>query len=232
MQAERQARMERERRRRWIIGASVLTAAIVIVAALGGYGWWLSYRTPTATPSTSATHVAFAPVAVSATQGIRIGAANAPNTVTVYLDFNCSHCNTFEKQFGPTLAKLQDSGRVVVEYWPMAFINQTSPIASNAFRCAAEIDPTFGRGLHDAIFDNYGTTWDSGKLITLGRSLRPDAPTSYDTCVTGGTHVQWALDMTKTAFAGPARNGTPTVYVNGAEFALNQTPQQLEARLR
>lgn len=210
----------------------IIATVVVLGAAIGGYGWWLSHRTPTAAPASSSARVSFAPVAVTETGGIRVGAGDAPNTVTVYLDFQCTGCRDFETQFAPTLTRLQDSGRVAVEYWPLAFINQQSPLASNAFRCAAEIDPAFGRALHDGVFANYGTTWDNGKLVTLGRSLRPDAPTSYDTCVTANTHVQWSLDITKKAFAGPAKNGTPAVYVNGVEFSLVQTPQQLEGLLK
>ena len=232
MVAERQTRMLRERRRRRTIGAAIVLVVVVVGAALGTYGWWLSHRSPTATPVAGASRVAFAPVAVTVSQPIRIGAADAPNTVTVYLDFQCSHCRDFEAQFAPTLTRLQDSGKVAVEYWPLAFINQQSPLASSAFRCAAEIEPAFGREFHDAVFANYGTTWDNAKFVTLGRSLRPDAPASFDTCVTTGSHTGWSLDITKAAFAGPAKNGTPTVYVNGVLFPLDRTPQQLEGMLK
>ncbi len=232
MLAEREARLAQDRRRRRIVGLSLLVGFLLVGLVVGSYGWWLSHRTPTAAPEAQSSRVAFAPVAASATQGIRIGAATTPHTVTVYLDFNCSHCRDFEERFAPTLTSLQDAGKVTIEYWPMAFLTPQSPLASNAFRCAAEVDPGFGRSLHDALFANYGTTWDNTKLVSLGRSLKPDAPPPYDSCVTTGTHVQWALDLTKAAFAGPAKNGTPTVYVDGAPFSLNQTPQQMEALLR
>jgi protein-disulfide isomerase len=231
MVAEREAREAREKRRRRTIGSLVIAGFLVVGLVLGGYGWWLSHRTPTPTASTNPERVAFAKVSVGQDQPIRVGSASARNTVAVYLDFNCSHCRDFETAFGPTLTRLQDSGSVAVEYWPMAFINPQSQLQSNAFRCAAEIDAGFGRDVHDALFANAGTQWDNAKLVRLGRSLKPDAPTAYDTCVQNGTHVQWALDLTRVAFAGPAKNGTPTVYVNGIEFPLTQTPQQLEARL-
>ncbi len=232
MLAERQARLARERKRRWVLAGSLVIGFLVIGLALGSYGWWLSHRTPTATAApTQVARASFAPVTVS-TGAVRIGAPSAPHTVSVYLDFNCSHCRDFETRYGPTITKYQDTGRVAVEYWPMAFISQQSPPASNAFRCAAEIEPDFGRDLHDAIFANFGNAWDNAKLVTLGRSLRPSAPASYDSCVTNGTHTAWALELTKAAFAGPAKDGTPTVYVDGAPFPLNQSPQQLEALLR
>ena len=38
--------------------------------------------------------------------------------LSLYEDFLCPHCGQFEKEFGPTVSTLVDSGVVAVDYSP------------------------------------------------------------------------------------------------------------------
>lgn len=236
--AERQAAAaaaaaESARRRR--LGLLAALVALALVAGVGAYGWWRANKAvPTVTPEAStAAPVTFAPVTIAPERGVRIGAADAPGTVTVYLDFHCPHCQVFEKQYGPTLNGLMDSGRIAVEYWPLGFLSPGSRSASNAFACAAERDPRFARSLHDAFFVSQQPQWTDDQILGLSRQLRPALPDGYEACVVSKPHLEWVTRIHEVAKAGPASQGTPTVYVNGTAFDLTKgTPDSLVEALR
>lgn len=227
-------------RRRRLVGAVVAAVVLALAVGAGVHGWRQATRTTftrPAPPTVTAAGVPFAPVSPAAggePTAIVIGAADAPNTVTVYLDFLCSGCRRFHAVFGPTLERLQDEGRLTVDYHPMAFVAEGSAAAANAFRCAAEIDPRFGRELHEGLFAAYGTGWDATRLVALARSLRPDLDPDFDACVQTERHAAWVRDVTATGSQGRARAGTPAVYVNGEQLAVEATtaPKDLEAKLR
>ncbi|MDO5286482.1 MAG: thioredoxin domain-containing protein [Actinomycetia bacterium] len=248
--AEREAAIAAQNRRRRALGIGAGLLLLALVATIAGYGWWRSNRAiPSAAPSAAGTAssaaagsaspsstqpaVGFAPVTIQPGQGVRIGSAEAPNVVAVYLDFHCGHCQTFESAYGPTLNRLTDSGRVAVEYWPLGFLSAGSKSASNAFACAAERDPGFGRELHDAVFRNQQAKWSDEQLLGLSRQLRPTLPEGYEACVTDKPHLAWVDGIFKAATnGGPVTEGTPTVTVNGQPFDLTTgTPTALVERL-
>ena len=59
--------------------------------------------------------------------------------LAIYEDFQCPHCRDFEKTFGPTVAKMVDSGAVAVDYYMVAILNRSnagySSRAANAAYC-------------------------------------------------------------------------------------------------
>ena len=71
-------------------------------------------------------------------QPIVFGAADAPVVVTLFADFHCPHCAEFEEEYGPVLDAARQAGRIRLEVYPMAFIDEGSAAAANAFGCAAE----------------------------------------------------------------------------------------------
>ncbi len=253
--AEREARAAAERSKRRMIGALVAAVVLVLVIGIGVYGWWQSNKAPTAAAPTGAgssvaasgaagsaapsggaasvAPVAFAPVVIAADKGVRIGAADAPNVVSIYLDFHCSHCGEFEDQYGPTLRALNDSGRVTLDIWPLGFLSEGSKSASNAFACAAERDPRFARDLHDGFFANMPLKWSDDQILSLAKQIRPTLPDGFETCVTSKPHLDWVTNNFELARVGPAAKGTPTVYLNGQELALaTLTPDTLVGMLK
>lgn len=228
-EAEAAARLRRRR-------TTTITLAVVIVLLLGSaglYGWYSTHKQPVVEPSVLSSTAssasasasaarAYAAVKVTDGAGLKIGLADAPNTVTIYSDFACSHCKDFEGAYGETLATLLQAGGISIEYWPLGFLSDGSARASNAMACAAERDPAFGQSLYSGIFGNYGLDWSNDQLISLATQLAGGTlPDGFETCVTGGTHSAWVTGIYEIAKAGPAANGTPAVYVNGKAFDLS-----------
>ena len=46
------------------------------------------------------------------------GSSDPKIVLSLYEDFLCPHCGQFEKEFGPTVSTLVDSGVVAVDYSP------------------------------------------------------------------------------------------------------------------
>lgn len=224
-QREAEARATRERRRTTAI---TLAVVVLLIGGAGLYGWYATHKQPVAdaVPSTSAsvsasTRRAYAAVKVTDSTGLKVGYADAPNTVTIYSDFACSHCQEFEAAYGPTLSTLVQAAGISIDYWPLGILSEGSARASNAMACAAERDAKFGENMYDSIFGNYGLGWSNDELISLATQLAgPTLPDGYETCVTSGTHAAWVTSIYAAAKAGPAAKGTPVVLVNGAPFDL------------
>jgi protein-disulfide isomerase len=241
-QREAEARARRERRR-----TTAITLVVVVALLLGGaglYGWYATHKQPVADaiPSTDASVSAsasastgrvYAPVTITDGTGLTIGYADAPNTVTIYSDFACSHCKDFEGAYGQTLGTLVQAGGIMIDYWPLGTLSEGSARASNAMACAAERDPVFGASLYNALFGNYGLDWSNDQLISLATQLKPTLPDGFETCVTSGAHAAWVKTLFPVAKAGPAANGTPAVVVNGTAFDLTTgTVDSLTALLK
>jgi protein-disulfide isomerase len=208
---------------------------MVGVASL--FGWYQATKKPEAAASATASasdtaSLAFAPVTVTDGQGLKLGYAGAVNVVTIYSDFACTHCAEFETTYGQTLATLQTSGQIAIEYWPLGFGSAGSARASNAMACAAERDPKFAVSLYDGFFANMGYDWSNDQIMSMSTQLQPTLPDGYEACVTGGTHAAWVTGIYTLAKTGDASGGTPAVYVNGKPFDLTTgTVQTLEASL-
>ncbi len=237
-QREAEARAKREGRR-----TTAITLVVVVALLVGGaglYGWWATHRPPVADPVPSAAASAsagraYAAVTVTDGTGLKIGYADAPNTVTLYSDFACSHCQEFEAAYGPTLSTLIQAGGVAIDYWPLGVLSAGSARASNAMACAAERDAKFGENLYDGIFGNYGLDWSNDQLVSLASQVAGNntLPDGFETCVTSGAHSAWVKSIATVAMAGPAAKGAPVVLVNGAPFDLTTgTPDSLTALLK
>lgn len=223
-QREAEARAKAEARRRTAITLIVVVA--LLVGGAGLYGWYATHKAPVAdavatpTPSTSLGK-AYGVVKVTDGAGLKIGFADAPNTVTIYSDFACSHCQEFEKAYGQTLSTLVQAGGIAIDYWPLGSLSEGSARASNAMACAAERDPQYAEALYNGIFGNYGLDWSNDQLLGLANQLGNNSlPEGFETCVTSGAHAAWVKTIYAAAKAGPAANGTPAVYVNGTAFDL------------
>ena len=223
--AQREAEAAAARKRRRDSGITLLVVVAVMVGIVSLFGWYQGSRKPDAVASSTASatdtgNLTFAPVTVTDGKGLTIGVAGAPNVVTLYSDFACTHCAEFETTYGQTLANLRDSGKIDIEYWPLGFGGAGSARASNAMACAAERDPKFAVSLYDAFFANMGYDWSNDQIMSLSTQVQPTLPDGYEACVTAGTHAAWVTGIYSLAKTGAASGGTPTVYVNGTAFDL------------
>lgn len=214
------------RRERWIL-VTVLVGLVVIVVG-GGLGLqaWRTGRGPAdvavAAPSS-------APVTITAGRPVVMGEAAAPKVVTLFSDFHCPHCAEFEEEFGTVLDDARQAGRIRVEVFPMAFIDEGSVSSANAFACAAEAG--FGPGYFAGLFRNPLLRWSDGQLRALPAAVGVTAPAGFDQCVTDRTHVGW-VESINTAAGERGVTGTPTLLVDGAPVDLAElTPEGLAAMI-
>jgi protein-disulfide isomerase len=235
--AQREAEAAAARKRRRDTGITLVIVVAVMVGVASLFGWYQATKKPEAAASATASasdtaSLAFAPVTVTDGQGLKLGYAGTQNVVTIYTDFACTHCAEFETTYGQTLATLQTSGQIAIEYWPLGFGSAGSARASNAMACAAERDPKFAVSLYSGFFANMGYDWSNDQIISLSTQLQSTLPDGYEACVTGGTHAAWVTGIYTLAKTRDASGGTPAVYVNGKPFDLTTgTVQTLEGSL-
>jgi protein-disulfide isomerase len=148
-------------------------------------------------------------------------------------DFLCPSCGNFEKQFGPTVNKLIDSGAVAADYYMVSILDRQgdgySTRASNAAYCVADADKGAFRRFHAALYaqqpqEGVGPFPDNARLIEIARQagVAGDVPK----CINDGRYEDMAKGLAK------ANNvtGTPTIRINGQDYKPS-TPDALIAAI-
>jgi protein-disulfide isomerase len=221
--AEQAAARRRERRLLLAVLAGIV--AIVVVGGIGLQTWRTS-RAPTAVPVTSPSAAA---VTIAAGRPAVLGEASAPVLVTLFVDFHCPHCAEFEDEYAPVLEQARQSGDARIEIYPMAFIDQGSAAASNAFACSAEAG--FAPGYYTGLFANRNLAWNDDQLLALAGTVGGAASPQFSRCVTSRAHAGW-VDSINAVANQRGVTETPTLYVNGAPVDLAKlTPDRLAAMI-
>lgn len=154
--------------------------------------------------------------------------------LAIYEDFQCPHCRDFEKAFGPTIAKMIDSGAVAVDYYMLSILNRTnsgySSRAANAAYCVADEDKDAFKRFHSALFaqqplEGTGGGPDNAALIETARQAGVTG--GVPDCINKGTYEK----MTKGLAAATKVTSTPTVRLNGQDINP-ATPDELLAKVR
>jgi protein-disulfide isomerase len=214
------------RRERWVL-LGVLAAVIAVVVA-GGIGLqaWRTSRAPTAVPAPSPSAAA---ATITAGRPVVFGEASAPVVVTLFSDFHCPHCADFDEQYAPVLDQARQSGRARIEIYPMAFIDEGSAAAANAFACAAEAG--FGPAYYAGLFANRTLAWNDDQLVALAGAVGATASPEFSRCVTSRAHAGW-VDSINAAAAQQGVTGTPTLLVDGTRTDVTKlTPAGLAAMI-
>ena len=200
------------RRRRDARQLGLLALALVVLLVGGGIAvqHWRTSRAPAAAPATPT--ASFAPVTVTSGQPLVLGQSGARVRLTLYEDFHCPHCADFEEELGPTITAEQEAGRVVVELYPMSFIDGGSAAAANAMACAAESG--FGQSYYLGLFANHTLQWSDSQLLDLAGKVAPRVPAGFDSCVKTSAHRSW-VESVNAAAAAKGVNSTPTVFLDG-----------------
>ncbi|MCK0175050.1 MULTISPECIES: thioredoxin domain-containing protein [Mycobacteriaceae] len=180
-----------------------------------------------------------------AESGIRVAAENVvtqegssePKVVlSMYEDFLCPACGNFERQFGPTINKLIDTGAVAADYYMVAILNTQgdgySSRAGNAAYCVADEDKAAFRRFHEALYtrelqpaEGGGTYPDDARLTELARQA--GAGGSVPDCIKSGKYVDMVEDL-----AGATEiRATPTVRINGEDYSPS-TPEALVNKVK
>jgi len=178
-------------------------------------------------------------------QGVRVSMANVvtkegssdPKVVlSLYEDFLCPACGNFERQFGPTISKLIDTGAVAADYYMVAILNSQgdgySSRAGNAAYCVAAEDKAAFRRFHEALYtkelqpaEGSGVYPDDARLTELARQA--GAGGSVPDCISKGTYVDMVEDL-----AGATQiRATPTVRINGEDYSPS-SPDALVTKIK
>ncbi|MDC2949903.1 DsbA family protein [Streptomyces heilongjiangensis] len=230
---EREKQKAAEKRRRaLIVGASVvgvlgLAAVIGVVAANAGKDDG-GASGPVVAPSGANGENSLA---------LPVGDAGARSTLTVWEDFRCPACKSFEDAYRSTIHELTDAGLLKVEYRLVTLIDGNmggsgSRKAANAAACAQNA----GRfpAYHDVLYQNQPPETDdafsrNSRLIDLAKKVDGLDTETFRTCVRNGTHDAWVAKSNE-AFQKGGYGGTPSVFLNGTNIYADQsmTPAKLK----
>jgi protein-disulfide isomerase len=157
--------------------------------------------------------------------------------VSFYEDFLCPACGNFERNFGPTVAKLIDTGAIAADYYMVGLLSRPenedySSRAGNAAYCVADESIDAFRRFHTTLYrpniqpSETGSTFpDNAQLIEYARVA--GAVGKVPNCVNDGKY----LSMVDGLATSSGIHGTPTIRINGQDYQWS-TPDALVAKIK
>ncbi|GAB2666667.1 thioredoxin domain-containing protein [Gordonia jinhuaensis] len=224
-------------RRRTILFRVGATAIVVILAV--AIGAWIII-------SKDSTSQSAAPV--DDKDAFRVsGTANDKAILSLYEDFQCPVCRSFEANFGDAIATLRKTPNVSVEYHPIAFLNSEnnrnySTRSANASACVVDATDAERTGnydvwlnFHKILYDQQpaegGSGLDDNTLKALAKQA--GAPATVDACIDNQTHSAVIDSQTKAILNSGWFKGTPTVNLNGKPVDWNSmTPDEFVEKVK
>jgi protein-disulfide isomerase len=161
------------------------------------------------------------------------GTSEPKAVLSLYEDFLCPACGNFEKQFGPTINKLIDSGAVAADYYMVSILDRQgdgySTRSSNAAYCVADADKEAFRRFHAALYaqqpaEGVGPFPDNARLVEIARQAGVTG--EVPDCINNGVYDDMAKGLAKATEV----NSTPTIRINGQEWRPS-TPDALIAEI-
>ncbi|MEG3626177.1 DsbA family protein [Streptomyces poriticola] len=231
--AERAKQNRAEKRRRGlIVGAAVVgvlgLAAVIGVIAAGTGGDDGEASGPVVAPSGAQGEDSLA---------IPVGEESARSTLTIWEDFRCPACKSFEQAYSPVIHELTDAGQLKVEYHLATIIDGNmggtgSANAANAAACAQDAGKFVP--YHDVLFENQPAETDDAyaqdaTLFELAGKVEGLDTQAFRECVEEGTHDGW-VEKSNEAFRSGGFSGTPTVLLDGTNIYQDRsmTPAKLK----
>lgn len=162
--------------------------------------------------------------------------------VTVYVDYQCPHCLSFEQANLPMLSDELAAGAISLAVHPVALMDNASQgtdfssRAANAAVCVAEHQPDAFLDVNQELFDLQGAAAQGSvndEVLTGAVADAGAGSSEVRSCIVDREFDGWVRDATDQAvsdpsLAGPSgRFGTPTVLVDGQRFEGN--PESSEA---
>lgn len=234
-QQEAAARQKRVTR---IVGVAAGILALVLVAVLVFVFVNNSRPTPQAQQVTP-------PNVNAASNALVVGPTNEGKpTVTLYLDYQCPNCRTFEQNYGTALEQGAANGDWTLQYKTMTFMdkniqNTASTRAAIAAACSAVAGPY--AEYNRAIYANQEAQEVRGSVGYSDQLLRVTIPgqvgiagealTNFQACYDGRATQDFVVAVEKGAYADGV-TGTPSLAVNGKVLDLRQMSDSSPAGLR
>ena len=169
-------------------------------------------------------------VASADAMAIPIGEASAPVKLTVYEDFRCSACDSYEKSYQSAYKALVKAGTVELLIHPVDLIDNVdggsgSIQAGNAAACAQNAGKF--EDYHDVLYANQPAESDdafasASTLISYAKQVSGLDTSGFESCVDSGKYDAWIkqnyrdleqIDGNSTA--------TPTLLANGTKLTLS-----------
>jgi protein-disulfide isomerase len=246
-QVARQKQKARARRTRWALIAGV---AVVVVGLVAGVGFAVISSIPksSAAPANTVSDGITIGKGLKVVSGTASGSASAAPSATatagtadtvkvsIYLDYLCPVCGSFEATNNTYLESLVKSGAATVDYHPIAILTNSSlgtkysQRAAAAAGCVAEYAPDSFFDFNTAMFASQPKEQTAGltnaQIVSLIKGVDGITHTDQiEKCVTDQTYAPWAQSATQRALSGPLDGtdlakvtGTPTVLVNGQQY--------------
>ncbi len=219
----------------WIREHKLIFIAVLLVVGFGIYA--LSQR-PSSPQNDSQT--AFTNIDMSSPM-IR-GNKSAKVSIIQYSDFLCPSCTYFTTQIMPTIdKKYVQSGKVMFEFRPMAFIADGSTQSGMGAYCA--IDQKKFWEYHDSIYNYVADQVLVKKLdpkvaviltsdLVKGIAGQAGLDTkSFNSCLDSQKYAEKISDVTQTA----NKNGvlsTPYILINGQKYQGDMTLEAVESLIK
>jgi protein-disulfide isomerase len=209
----------------YIMGGIAALSVVVLVIALaalarggGGDGSSATILVPTPRPSGVAQ------------SGHVFGSADAPVTITEYLDFQCPFCRRAATDVMPTIEQqFIATGKAKLEVHPITILGSESVQAAAAAECANDQGRFWG--YHDMLYANQGAeqsgSFSQSRLKQFASLLNMDS-NAFDSCLDSSKYVGQVQQNTTAARAAGVRS-TPTFMVNGT--AVSTTIDALSAAI-
>lgn len=220
LRKERAAAVRREKRMRQIRNGLFGAIVLGLVVAIGFLVWQAASEDDA--PAVDGPVVA--PAGATEDGAVPIGAADAPVTLDLYVDYICPACGAFEQANAGELDALLEDGTARIELHPIAFLDETSrgtrysTRAANAVATVADQAPDAVWEFHKALYENQpaeGTEGLSDEEIA-DIAIEAGVPENVTESFTEETHSAWVASITQTAL--DQIKGTPTVLIDGEEF--------------
>ncbi len=202
------------------IGVSI--AVVVVLVGLGGIVVWLNNQATAPSPTPEA-------AIVNAETGA-IGFGEGETTVSVFVDFICPACGSFEDRYGADLQAAAANDELRLEYHPIAILDYASQgtdyssRAAGAMYCVAESAPEAALDFLNTLFANQPAEGSPGlsndELAAYAEQVGAGAAVS---CIQDGTYKRYGREQA----AAHQITGTPTVEIDGERL----TRENMTARM-
>ncbi|MEN9715066.1 MAG: hypothetical protein RJA35_533 [Actinomycetota bacterium] len=168
--------------------------------------------------------------------------ASVPNIV-MYVDYQCPICDTFEQGNVDQLRQWVKAGVATVEIHPISFLdgrgspNTYSSRAANAALCVANYSPNQFFEFSALLFAHQpeeGTPGpENNALVQRTTEVGVQNASQIADCINNKTYGKWLENTTSTVLGAKykvagtdiAVTGTPTIVVNGKQYAWTTEPE-------
>ncbi|MFH1838023.1 MAG: DsbA family protein [Candidatus Kuenenbacteria bacterium] len=137
------------------------------------------------------------------------GNFNAPISLVVFSDFQCSYCSRFKETIDETLKNYKDKVRIIFKHFPLSF-HQNAQKAAETSECANEQGKFWE--YHDKLFANQ-EQFSIDNFKQWAKELKLDSK-KFDDCIDSGKYSE---KVKKDLAEGQSKGveGTPATFVNG-----------------